>query len=331
MKKLQSGIESKKSESLGLGIKEDVNNLLQSSQALEIVINNAARDLEVYESTQTKLKTLIEQRNKILDEVETNLEDFKVQIGSKFKAFCESRKDSSAEEKTLFEKIIQGIEIDGDLIFDEAQFSKDVLDKFVDRRTIKNQNDLRVTISEPNTDGSSKPITLAALKTWMTTGVSSANCFNRDGADGILEYVFTSWPKFLRVRATVKLNGKPTAVLSIGQRGTLLLKVFLATATAKQIFIIDQPEDNLDNSFIMQELVPLLRQAKKNRQIIMSTHNANLVVNADAEQIIVAQLDGSGNYISGSIENPNINRAIRDILEGGEDAFRQRERKYQVL
>jgi ABC-type cobalamin/Fe3+-siderophores transport system ATPase subunit len=165
----------------------------------------------------------------------------------------------------------------------------------------------------------------------MKTGVSSANCFNRDGADGILEYVFTSWPKFLRVRATVKLNGKPTAVLSIGQRGTLLLKVFLATATAKQIFIIDQPEDNLDNSFIMQELVPLLRQAKKNRQIIMSTHNANLVVNADAEQIIVAQLDGSGNYISGSIENPTINRAIRDILEGGEDAFRKRERKYQVL
>jgi hypothetical protein len=63
----------------------------------------------------------------------------------------------------------------------------------------------------------------------------------------------------------------------------------------------------------------------------MSTHNANLVVNADAEQVIVARLD-LGNvkpYLSGSIENPKINESIRDILEGGEAAFRQRERKYQ--
>jgi len=106
------------------------------------------------------------------------------------------------------------------------------------------------------------------------------------------------------------------------------LKVFLATATAKQVFIIDQPEDNLDNNFIMHELVPLIRKAKVSRQIIMSTHNANLVVNADAEQIIVARLDNEGDYISGSIENQTINQSIKEILEGGEEAFRNRENKY---
>ena len=79
---------------------------------------------------------------------------------------------------------------------------------------------------------------------------------------------------------------------------------------------------------IMNELVPLIREAKKSRQIIMSTHNANLVVNADAEQIIVAQLDQGKGYISGSIENGEINKNIRDILEGGEEAFKRRERKY---
>lgn len=130
------------------------------------------------------------------------------------------------------------------------------------------------------------------------------------------------------VKAIAKLNGKATEILSIGQRGTLLLKVYLATATAKQVFIIDQPEDNLDNNFIMNELVPLIRKAKQSRQIIMSTHNANLVVNADAEQIIVAKLDQESDYLAGSIENPVINKNIRDILEGGEEAFRQRERKY---
>lgn len=78
----------------------------------------------------------------------------------------------------------------------------------------------------------------------------------------------------------------------------------------------------------MHELVPLIRKAKKSRQIIMSTHNANLVVNADAEQVIVAQIDQGKGYLSESIENPEINKNIRDILEGGEEAFRKREQKY---
>ena len=93
---------------------------------------------------------------------------------------------------------------------------------------------------------------------------------------------------------------------------------------------MDQPEDNLDNHFIMHQLVPLIRKIKKSRQIILSTHNANLVVNADAEQIIVANLDQNNDkgYISGSIENPSINKKIKEILEGGEAAFKNRERKY---
>ena len=96
-----------------------------------------------------------------------------------------------------------------------------------------------------------------------------------------------------------------------------------------QIFIVDQPEDNLDNQFIMNELVPLIRQIKKSRQVILSTHNANLVVNADAEQIIVARLDSDKkDYPSGSIENKFINGSIKEILEGGEEAFRSRENKY---
>ena len=108
----------------------------------------------------------------------------------------------------------------------------------------------------------------------------------------------------------------------------LLLKIYLATATAKQIFIVDQPEDNLDNSFIMNELVPLIREVKKTRQVILSTHNANLVVNADAEQVLIARLDSDDDYISGAIENHTINEGIKEILEGGEEAFRNRENKY---
>ena len=93
--------------------------------------------------------------------------------------------------------------------------------------------------------------------------------------------------------------------------------------------IIDQPEENLDPKSIFDELVGLFLIAKAKRQVIMVTHNANLVVNTDADQIIVAHAGPLPrgrlppmSYLSGGLENENIRRAVCDILEGGEMAFR---------
>src|SRR3989344_4894396 len=173
--------------------------------------------------------------------------------------------------------------------------------------------------------------TIEVYLTGSTTEIDNKFVEFKDsrGRENFTDFIFTKWSEFLGVKTIVKLKGIPTEKLSVGQRGTLLLKIYLATATAKQIFIVDQPEDNLDNQFIMNELVPLVRQIKKSRQIILSTHNANLVVNADAEQIIVARLDGEKrDYVNGGIENKFINTSIKEILEGGEYAFRSRENKY---
>ncbi|MDY3548935.1 hypothetical protein PG291_10005 [Riemerella anatipestifer] len=115
----------------------------------------------------------------------------------------------------------------------------------------------------------------------------------------------------------------------MGQKGTMYLKMKLATEAFSKPIIFDQPEDDLDNEFIINNLIGLFKELKKYRQIIIITHNANLVVNADAEQIIVAKNDNDKlSYISGSLENPNINKHIYKILEGGEQAFKNRERKY---
>jgi hypothetical protein len=79
----------------------------------------------------------------------------------------------------------------------------------------------------------------------------------------------------------------------------------------------------------MDELVKALRQAKKNRQVIIASNNANIVVNSDAEQLIVAEFEkGVISYTSGSIENPQIKEKAIHILEGGRLAFENRERKY---
>ena len=96
-------------------------------------------------------------------------------------------------------------------------------------------------------------------------------------------------------------------------------------------------EENLDPKSVFDELVALFVAAKAKRQVIMVTHNANLVINTDADQIIVATAGPhpSGGlppitYVSGGLESAEIRKAVCDILEGGEAAFRERARRLRV-
>lgn len=97
---------------------------------------------------------------------------------------------------------------------------------------------------------------------------------------------------------------------------------------------MDQPEENLDNQSVYELLVKYIKKAKKRRQIIIVTHNPNLAVVCDAEQIIYAKIDKTNknavSYKSGSIENPEINKKIVDVLEGTMPAFSNREAKYAI-
>lgn len=144
----------------------------------------------------------------------------------------------------------------------------------------------------------------------------------------ILEALFEDYLE-LSTSVKLKVGNKevPLEHLSLGQKGTVILKLFLATTNCPIVF--DQPEDHLDNNFIYTTLVPTFIEAKKKRQIIVITHNANLVINGDAEQIIVAKYENDiFSYSSGSIENPEIRTEIGNVLEGGQEAFEKREQKY---
>jgi len=100
--------------------------------------------------------------------------------------------------------------------------------------------------------------------------------------------------------------------------------------------IVDQPEENLDPQSVYDDLVRYFRAAKRRRQVILVTHNANLVVNTDADQVIVAASERTGpglptiKYESGGLENDAIRAAVCRVLEGGERAFRERERRYDL-
>jgi ABC-type cobalamin/Fe3+-siderophores transport system ATPase subunit len=122
--------------------------------------------------------------------------------------------------------------------------------------------------------------------------------------------------------------GSMSGALSEGQRNTVLLNLMLARGEGP--IVIDQPEDELDSSFIYRTLVRDLRAAKSKRQLIVATHNANLPVNADAEQIYALEArDGRGKpRAHGGLDRKGVAEAVLDIMEGSEQAFKQRSEKY---
>lgn len=142
----------------------------------------------------------------------------------------------------------------------------------------------------------------------------------------------------IAIRYGIDYDGVDIRKLSPGTRGIVLLLLYLALDDGdNRPLVIDQPEENLDPKSVFDELVPLFIEAKTHRQVIMVTHNANLVINTDADQIIIAE---SGphpqgalppiTYKSGGLENAEIRKAVCDILEGGEGAFRERARRLRV-
>lgn len=155
----------------------------------------------------------------------------------------------------------------------------------------------------------------------------------------------------------VKMDDDPIDLMSPGKKALVLLKILVSLAESNCPILIDQPEDDLDNRSIYEDLIKFIKKKKKERQIIIVTHNANIVLGSDAEEIIVANQLGTNTpnnkyrfeYRSGSIENNlpiytsdgvtiehgilnshGIQQHICDVLEGGKTAFEIRKNKYRI-
>jgi predicted ATPase len=148
--------------------------------------------------------------------------------------------------------------------------------------------------------------------------------------EALYDFIFSF--DYLLPQYMLSLDDKELSQLSPGERGTLLLIFYLLVDKDDIPFIVDQPEGNLDNHTVYKLLGECIREAKQRRQIILVTHNPNLAVACDAEQIICASINSKDGYrvryFSGSIENSEINRMVLDVLEGTRPAFDNREAKY---
>lgn len=168
----------------------------------------------------------------------------------------------------------------------------------------------------------------------------------KDVKTALIEIITTN---YFKIWYDVEYQGDTLSLMSEGKKAFIVLRMLLDFNENECPILIDQPEDDLDNRAIYTDLVTYIRNKKKERQIFVVTHNPNIVVGADAEEIIVANQQGIQNenqdqikfeYRSGALENTKVNdsekpiligQGIRehvcDILEGGDLAFKNRESK----
>lgn len=234
--------------------------------------------------------------------------------------------------------ILSDLEFTAELKYDKDRFLK-TMSELVDLRKIQiyeidqTASDLDF-FSNPMTDLSKSP-TIAKAKSIAATTMPTlldkivpnqkkAEVVNRQS---IYDSVFGD---YLSVIPSVTYKKVRLTKLSMGQKATVLIKIYLAQG--ENPIIIDSHDDHLDNEFIMDELVKALRQAKQHRQVIIVSNNGNVVVNSDAEQVIMASRNNQGeiSYVAGSLENPKLRSKLLSVLEGGEEAFGKRQKKYRL-
>jgi ABC-type phosphate transport system ATPase subunit len=299
---------------------------------------------------QIKIKQ-IEDLEKINSEYVANGKALKIKLIETYSQLFELYKETLRYLKQeQFSSIGKGIDLEVELTYDTYLFGSGFCNLLDGRTNFK--SNLGSCFDDSNTynyneEGHLQNVKDLFDKVWnpeknnikLRTGVEV-----KDLSGKLFEDYFT-------FKYKIRYKSEDILEMSPGKRGLVLLQLILHLSNASHPILIDQPEDNLDNRTIYNELNQFIREKKLLRQIIIVTHNANLVVSTDAEEIIIANQDGQEKgkenkefafeYISGSLENSfknfnnkgilyqtGIREHVCDILEGGEDAFKKREEKY---
>ncbi|KHD99989.1 DNA repair protein [Pantoea stewartii] len=335
------------------GINQDVSSLLQKIAEYQRNIDNAKKELASISSKTESYHGYVAERSKLTLDYETFLDEEETKINDSFKRLKHDNPDWNLEQNKIVQSILSEIDIKGQISFDTDKFytgleacinrgkfrntsEKTTRERLIETFNIRNNNDFFSLIRGDNLiniEGEDTKVNIEDLF-WRQ------EFFNQGGRYDLMHYLFSPHKikEYLNVNAVFTYRGRTIDKLSVGQRGTFYVSLKLATDPFGSPFVFDQPEDDLDNDFIMRQLVPLFRAIKKYRQVIIVTHNANLVINSDSEQVIVASNDGEIiEYNSGAIEDGNIKSQtgirhyICSILEGGHIAFSNREKKYGIL
>ncbi len=230
-------------------------------------------------------------------------------------------------------KILEDVEFSATIKFDAEKFVQ-LAEEIFDLRSVntndKEGSDLFKTLEAyrkiRSGDSEEIPNLLAELES-IRTGLKTK--LKKSPNVNLFSFYRFLYGEYLTVYPSAKYKSVAIDKLSLGQKATVLIKVYLAQG--EHPIIIDSHDDHLDNAFIMDELVPALREAKKTRQVIIVSNNGNVVINSDADQLIIAEKNESEiHYLAGSLEDDDIRKIALKVLEGGHTAFKKRQKKYRI-
>ena len=320
-------------------------------------LDNLSKDIKPIMDKQDRSKEInqceeevksIEENISVIKKEEENIKEYKAEMKQKLSLienkinYFEEKSKEIVENLTGVE-ITNGLKLKTELMFNQKLYETEIIDKF-DGRSLSNAK-IDGLLEKPEVEAFSE-YWIDLIKNTVNNKFGSELKKNSDYID--LLKSLSNLP--IDMPINLKKDNDDLKMMSPGKRAIVVLELLLeGDPEDKSPILIDQPEDNLDNRTISEELVGLLRKVSLYRQVFIVTHNANLVVLADADEVIIANQDPEieenekfkFEYITGSLENSTgfdddsrklaskgIRNDITDILEGGVEAFRTREKKY---
>ncbi|ONH62734.1 hypothetical protein A9Y58_00031 [Streptococcus parauberis] len=283
--------------------------------------------IEIQKQEQLKLDTFIKYENN-KEKIETQINEIQTKILRSYAKF------GTLREKLQNEFEVKATPVEIKINFQPIKFEEKI--KYLNGRNTTNNN----FIEEFDKDSFRKIDNIFdALNLSYNQGKSQN--------DLIKDVLSQHW---YIINYNLQYDGDNFEQMSQGKKAFVVLTLILEFSKDKKPVIIDQPEDSLDNRAIYNDLTNYLKEKKKERQIILVTHNPNIVVGADAENVIVANQHSEDSpnthgiqfdYTNGSLENTytksmkytlekqGIREHVVEILEGGKEAFEKREKKYK--
>ena len=311
-------------------------------------IKKQIRTLEEFIENDGKLLSEIDSLNKKIEEKRQSIEEIKTKLFDLYKNSYNEYIDIVEQLKNrTIELEKDGLQIRGVTQFNFPKFRREIISfthgTYNDNNKYCILDENRSRIFETNYDELISNIS-KMFNEIMTSEYRIKTISKKEAVKKLLnDYFYDYWE--------ITYKNDKLGEMSTGKASFVILMLIIGLSKSKSPILIDQPEDNLDNRSVTKDLVSYLKMKKIERQIILVTHNANIVVNADAENVIVANQKGQNDketntpyqfdYINGAIENTfkdpeeqdllksmGIREHITEILEGGETAFKNREKKY---
>ncbi|WP_313162650.1 TrlF family AAA-like ATPase [Sedimentibacter sp.] len=338
LKKRQT--ESNESYDKSVLIKDGLKKTIESSNYIKELAEKITKESD-------KLKK-IEGKEKIKSEEQTKMDTLIVEVANSYVSLHLDYEDFAAYIRENTANDDSGLQYDVQIPFRQNDFLAKWSELY---RATSQQNRFIINVDDFTAEKYTKELLSTIIKKTLNGELMTLKA----GAEPeqALRNILDDW---YNIKYIVKMGNDSIDVMSPGKKALVLLQLLIDLADSECPILIDQPEDDLDNRSIFEQLIPFIKRKKVNRQIIIVTHNANIVVGADAEEVIVANQDGIDSekkskrfeYRSGSIENDSpiyksdstieegilnkqgIQQHICDILEGGIKAFEKRKNKYRI-